>query len=101
MCVVNAYERELPVSPSDLNGSASNCFPHFFRVVMNAKKECDARPVWKSKLHAYAKPVQSGRTITCYICEITRDDGKVAAMVVSTVMSLSRETAAGRKWRNQ
>jgi uncharacterized protein (TIGR00369 family) len=54
------------------------------------------RPVWRSKLRAHAKPVQSGRTITCYTCEITRDDGKVAAMVVSTVMTLSGEKAAGR-----
>jgi uncharacterized protein (TIGR00369 family) len=54
------------------------------------------RPVWKSKLRAHAKPVQSGRTITCYTCEIERDDGKVVAMVVSTVMTLSGEKAAGR-----
>lgn len=54
------------------------------------------RPVWKSKLRARATPVQSGRTITCYTCEITRDDGKLAAMVVSTVMTLSGEKAAGR-----
>ena len=54
------------------------------------------RPVWKSKLRASAKPIQSGRTLTCYTCEITRDDNKVAAMVVSTVMTLSGKKAAGR-----
>jgi uncharacterized protein (TIGR00369 family) len=54
------------------------------------------RPVWKSKLRACAKPIQSGRTLTCYTCEITRDDDKVVAMVTSTVMTLSGEKAAGR-----
>jgi uncharacterized protein (TIGR00369 family) len=54
------------------------------------------RPVWRSKLRACATPVQSGCTITCYTCEITRDDGKLAALVVSTVMTLSGEKAAGR-----
>jgi uncharacterized protein (TIGR00369 family) len=37
------------------------------------------RPVWKSTLRAVARPVQSGRTLTHYHCEILRDDGKVAA----------------------
>lgn len=54
------------------------------------------RPVWKSTLRAVAKPIQSGRTITHYMCEIFRDDGKVAAMVTSTIMTLRGEQAAGR-----
>ncbi len=54
------------------------------------------RPVWHSTLRASARPVQSGRTLTHYLCEILRDDGKVAAMVTSTVMTLKGEKAAGR-----
>jgi len=54
------------------------------------------RPVWKSTLRATAKPIQSGRTITHYTCEIVRDDGKVAATVISTIMTLRGEQAAGR-----
>lgn len=54
------------------------------------------RPVWKSTLRAVARPVQSGRTLTHYHCEILRDDGKVAALAVSTVMTLRGERAAGR-----
>lgn len=54
------------------------------------------RPVWKSTLRAAAKPIQSGRTITHYTCDIVRDDGKVAATVISTIMTLRGEQAAGR-----
>jgi uncharacterized protein (TIGR00369 family) len=54
------------------------------------------RPVMKSKLRASAKPIQSGRSITCYTCEILRDDNKLVAMVVSTVMTLRGEKAVGR-----
>lgn len=54
------------------------------------------RPVLKSKLRAIAKPIQSGRTITCYTCEIIRDDNKLVALVVSTVMTLRGDKAIGR-----
>lgn len=54
------------------------------------------RPVWKSTLRASAKPLQSGRNLTHYECEISRDDGKVVAHVISTVMTLRGENAAGR-----
>ncbi len=54
------------------------------------------RPVLKSKLRASAKPIQSGRTISCYTCEIIRDDNKLVAMVTSTVMTLRGELAVGR-----
>lgn len=54
------------------------------------------RPVWTSTLRAIARPVQSGRTLTHYQCEILRDDGKVAAMATSTVMTLTGDRAAGR-----
>jgi uncharacterized protein (TIGR00369 family) len=54
------------------------------------------RPVWATKLRAIAKPIQSGRTITHYNCEIVRDDGKAAATVISSVMTLRGEKARGR-----
>ncbi len=54
------------------------------------------RPVWTSTLRAVAKPIQTGRTITHYSCDIFRDDGKAAATVVSTVMTLRGEKAQGR-----
>lgn len=54
------------------------------------------RPVWRSTLRASARPIHSGKTITHYLCEVVRDDGKVAATVMSTVMSLSGDKASGR-----
>lgn len=54
------------------------------------------RPVWASRLRAVAKPVQSGKTITHYNVEIIREDGKVAATVISTVMTLRGQQAQGR-----
>lgn len=54
------------------------------------------RPVWKSKLWAIARPLQSGRTITHYICEVKNEEDKVVAMVTSTVMTLYGDKAAGR-----
>lgn len=54
------------------------------------------RPVFHSVLCAKAKPLQSGKTISHYICEITRDDGKTVAIVTSTVMTLRGEKAFGR-----
>jgi len=54
------------------------------------------RPVWESVLTATAKQIQHGKTITHYQCEITRDDGKVVALAMSTVMTLSGNAANGR-----
>lgn len=54
------------------------------------------RPVFNSILLARAKPLQSGNTISHYICEIIREDGKTAALVTSTVMTLRGEKAVGR-----
>lgn len=54
------------------------------------------RPVFGAVLTAKAKPLQRGKTISHYICEITREDGKVAAVVTSTVMTLVGEKAVGR-----
>jgi len=54
------------------------------------------RPVWKSTLRAIARPVQSGNTVSHYLCEIFRDDGKLVAMAISTVMTLRGDKATGR-----
>lgn len=54
------------------------------------------RPVWKSVLTATARPVQRGRTVTHYQCEIVRDDGKLVALAAGTVMTLRGEAASGR-----
>jgi uncharacterized protein (TIGR00369 family) len=54
------------------------------------------RPVWNTILRAAARPMQSGKNITHYRCEIVREDGKIAATVVSTVMTLRGEKAIGR-----
>lgn len=54
------------------------------------------RPVWKSTLRAVAKPVQSGNTVSHYMCEVIRDDGKVAAIAISSVMTLRGKQASGR-----
>jgi len=54
------------------------------------------RPVWKSVLKATARPVQQGRTITHYQCEILRDDGKLVALAAGTVMTLRGAAATGR-----
>jgi uncharacterized protein (TIGR00369 family) len=55
------------------------------------------RPVWKSTLTAKASPVRSGRTISHYQCEITRDeDDKIVALATGTIMTLRGESAAGR-----
>lgn len=54
------------------------------------------RPVWKSILRASARPLQSGKTITHYLCEVKNDEDKVVAVATSTVMTLYDEKAAGR-----
>lgn len=54
------------------------------------------RPVWKDTLKAIAKPVQTGKTITVYNCEIKSKDGKTMALASSTVMTLRGEKAIGR-----
>lgn len=54
------------------------------------------RPVWKSTLLATARPVQHGRTVTHYQCEIIRDDGKMVALAAGTVMTLRGVAATGR-----
>ena len=54
------------------------------------------RPVWDGQLMATAKPVQSGHTLSHYVCEVTRADGKLVAQVTSTVMTLRGDQSKGR-----
>jgi uncharacterized protein (TIGR00369 family) len=54
------------------------------------------RPVWNDKLTAVAKPIHRGRTVSRYVCDITRADGKLVAQVTSTIMTLRGEAAQGR-----
>ena len=54
------------------------------------------RPVWNERLRAVAKPVNLGRQISRYVCDILRDDEKLVAQVTSTVMTLKGDRASGR-----
>ena len=54
------------------------------------------RPVWNERLKAVARPVHRGRTVSRYVCDITRADGKLVAQVTSTMMTLRGEAAQGR-----
>lgn len=50
----------------------------------------------KSILKTKARPVQHGKTITHYQCEIVREDGKLVALAAGTFMTLRGLVAAGR-----
>lgn len=54
------------------------------------------RPVFDSVLTAKAAPLQKGKTISHYMCEIFRNDGKRVATSTSTVMTLTGDKARGR-----
>ena len=54
------------------------------------------RPVWKGRIRAVAKPVNVGRQISRYVCDILREDDKLVAQVTSTVMTLRGDQASGR-----
>jgi uncharacterized protein (TIGR00369 family) len=54
------------------------------------------RPVWNGRIRALAKPVNVGRQISRYVCDILRDDDKLVAQVSSTVMTLPGDHASGR-----
>ena len=54
------------------------------------------RPVWKSALRARAWATHRGRTVSHYQCNISRDDGKLAAIVTCAFMTLRGEQALGR-----
>jgi uncharacterized protein (TIGR00369 family) len=54
------------------------------------------RPVWKERIRAIAKPVNLGRQVSRYVCDIVRDDEKIVAQVTSILMTLRGEKASGR-----
>jgi uncharacterized protein (TIGR00369 family) len=54
------------------------------------------RPVWNGRTRAVARPVNVGRQISRYVCDILKDDDKLAAQVSSTVMTLRADQASGR-----
>jgi uncharacterized protein (TIGR00369 family) len=54
------------------------------------------RPVWKEEILAKAKAIQLGKTISFYTCDITRSDGKLIAVVTSSIMTLRGHDAKGR-----
>jgi uncharacterized protein (TIGR00369 family) len=54
------------------------------------------RPVWNERVRAVAKPIHRGRTVSRYVCDITRADGKLVAQVMSAIMTLRGEAAQGR-----
>jgi uncharacterized protein (TIGR00369 family) len=54
------------------------------------------RPVWNGRIRAVAKPVNVGRQISRYVCDILRDDDRLVAQVSSTVMTLRGDQASGR-----
>ena len=54
------------------------------------------RPAWNGRVRAVAKPVNVGRQISRYVCDILRDDDKLVAQVSSTVMTLRGDQASGR-----
>lgn len=54
------------------------------------------RPVWNGRIRAMAKPINVGRQISRYVCDILRDDDKLVAQVTSTVMTLRGDQALGR-----
>ena len=54
------------------------------------------RPVWKDTIRATAKPINLGKTVSRYTCDIVRSDGKLVAQVTSTVMTLRNDQASGR-----
>ena len=54
------------------------------------------RPAWNGRIRAVAKPVNVGRQVSRYVCDILRDDDKLVAQVTSTVMTLRGDQASGR-----
>ena len=54
------------------------------------------RPVWNEKLRVLARPIHRGRTVSRYVCDITKADGKLVAQVTSTILTLRGEAAQGR-----
>ena len=54
------------------------------------------RPAWNGRIRAVAKPVNVGRQISRYVCDILSDDNRLIAQVTSTVMTLRGDQASGR-----
>jgi uncharacterized protein (TIGR00369 family) len=54
------------------------------------------RPIWSDRLRAVARPVHRGRTVSRYVCDMTRADGKLVAQITSTILTLRGEAAQGR-----
>ncbi|PJJ66459.1 PaaI family thioesterase [Chryseobacterium geocarposphaerae] len=54
------------------------------------------RPVFEDILTATASPLHSGKNLSHYQCDIFRSDGKKAAMITSTVMTLRGDEAKVR-----
>jgi uncharacterized protein (TIGR00369 family) len=54
------------------------------------------RPVWNGTLRASAKPIQQGKTISYYECQINDEKKRLIAVVTSTVMTLRGDAAKGR-----
>src|SRR5712664_771913 len=51
---------------------------------------------WGGRIRAVAKPVNVGKQISRYVCDIIRDDDELLAQVTSTVMTLRGDNASGR-----
>lgn len=54
------------------------------------------RPVWRDKLLAIGKIVNRGRTVGMVECEIIDSQGRIAAKVTSTCMTLRKEQHRNR-----
>ena len=54
------------------------------------------RPLWNDRIRAIATPVNVGKQVSRYVCDIVREDGKLVAQVTSTVMTLRGDKASGR-----
>jgi uncharacterized protein (TIGR00369 family) len=54
------------------------------------------RPVWQGKLRAEGRVVKAGRTVGLVECDITDEQGNLAARASSTCMTLREEKAKGR-----
>jgi len=54
------------------------------------------RPVFEDILTAKASHLYCGKNLSHYQCDIFRSDGKKAAMITSTVMTLRGDKATGR-----
>jgi uncharacterized protein (TIGR00369 family) len=54
------------------------------------------RPIWNEKITAKAVAVNRAKTVSRYVCDILKADGKLVAQVTSSVMTLRQDKAQGR-----